>query len=65
MDYRHRNQQFKEFLILTPDLIETIHYIRDVRYLSKFDIIRAFNRLLISVDSRPLTAFRNRFGIFR
>jgi hypothetical protein len=65
MDYRHRNQQLKEFLVSAPDLMETIHYIRDARHLFKFDIIRAFNRLLISVSSKPLTAFRNRFGIFR
>jgi hypothetical protein len=65
INYRHRNQQFKEFLISVLNLIEIIHHIKDFRHLSKFNIIRAFNRLLIFVDSRPLTAFKNRFGIFR
>jgi hypothetical protein len=65
IDYRHRNQQLKEFLIPVSDLIETIYYIKDARHLFKFDIIKAFNRLLISVNSRPLTAFKNRFGTFR
>jgi hypothetical protein len=64
MDYRHRNQQFKEFLVPVSDLMEIIYHTRNVRHLSKFDIIRAFNRLLISIDSRLLITFRNRFGIF-
>jgi hypothetical protein len=65
MDYRYRNQQLENFLIPALDLAETIYHIRDARYLSKFNIIKAFNRLLITVKSKLLTAFKNRFNIFR
>jgi hypothetical protein len=65
MDYRHRNQQLANFLVPALDLAEIIHYTRDARYLSKFDIIKTFNRLLIEVEFKLLTAFRNRFSTFR
>jgi hypothetical protein len=36
IDYRHLNQQLKEFLISVLDLMKTIYYTRNVYHLSKF-----------------------------
>jgi len=46
--------------VLALDVNRTIASYRNAKRLLKIDIIRAFNRLLIYVDSRYLTAFKTR-----
>ena len=65
IDYRWINAFLEQSLCIPPDLAGTLFNCRNARFFSKLDIIRAFNRLLLSVESRPLTAFRTRQGTFR
>lgn len=65
VDYRWLNQFLKQQLVPAPDLNGTFFNNRNAKRWTKIDIIRAFNRLLLSVDSRHLSAFRTRQGTFR
>ena len=65
IDYRWINQFLKDRIVRAPDLPGTLFNCRNARRFSKIDIIRAFNRLLLSVESRGLTAFRTRQGTFQ
>ena len=65
IDYRWINQYLKDRIVRAPDLPGTLFNCRNARRFSKIDVIRAFNRLLLSVESRGLTAFRTRQGTFQ
>lgn len=65
VDYRWMNNFLASRLVKAPDVNGTIANCRNAKRMSKIDIIRAFNRLLIQPDSRYLTAFRTRQGTFR
>jgi hypothetical protein len=65
VDYRWVNQFIKGRQFLSPDVKGTIANCRDTRRMTKIDIIRAFNRLLVHPGSRYLTAFKTRQGTFQ
>ena len=65
IDYRWMNQFLASRQVLAPDVNGTIANCRNAKRMTKIDIIRAFNRLLIHADSRYLTAFKTRQGTFR
>ena len=65
MDYRWVNEFLTPRLVPTPDVAGTLTNCRNARHLTKIDIIRAFNRLLISPESRYLTSFCTRQGTFQ
>jgi hypothetical protein len=60
IDYRWINHFLVSRQVLAPDVSGTIANCRNAKRMSKIDIIRAFNRLLIHADSRHLTAFKTR-----
>ena len=65
VDYRFINDFITKRLVTAPDVPGTIARVGRAKRLSKIDIIRAFNRLLVDVGSRYLTAFRTRFGTYQ
>jgi hypothetical protein len=65
IDYRWINQFLVSRQVLAPDVNGTIANCRNAKRMSKIDITRAFNRLLMHADSRHLTAFKTRQGTFR
>ena len=65
VDYRWVNQFLALRLVMAPNVNGTIANCRNAKRMSKIDIIRAFNRLLVYEDSRYLTAFKTRQGTFR
>src|SRR3982074_642693 len=65
IDYRWINQFLVSRQVLTPDVNGTIANYRNAKRMTKIDIIRVFNRLLIYADSRYLTAFKTYQGTFR
>ena len=65
VDYRWLNQFLASRQVLAPDVDGTIANCRNAKRMTKIDIIRAFNRLLMHADSRYLTAFKTRQGTFR
>jgi hypothetical protein len=64
-DYRWVNTFLVPRLVKPPDVSGTIANCRNAKRMTKIDIIRAFNRMLIHADSRYLSAFRTRQGTFR
>ena len=65
IDYRWINQFLVSRQVLAPDVNGTIANCRNAKRMSKIDIIRAFNWLLMHANSRHLTAFKTRQGTFR
>ena len=65
IDYRWLNQFIKSRQVFAPDVNGTIANCSSAKRMTKIDIIRAFNRLLMDTDSRYLTAFKTRQGTFR
>jgi RNase H-like domain found in reverse transcriptase/Reverse transcriptase (RNA-dependent DNA polymerase)/Integrase zinc binding domain len=65
IDYRWINRFLKDRLVPAPDVSGTIAQCRNSKHFSKIDIIRAFNRLRMSVGSEHLTAFKTRQGTFQ
>jgi RNase H-like domain found in reverse transcriptase/Reverse transcriptase (RNA-dependent DNA polymerase)/Integrase zinc binding domain/Chromo (CHRromatin Organisation MOdifier) domain len=65
IDYRWINRFLKDRLVPAPDVSGTIAQCRNAKHFSKIDIIRAFNRLRMSVGSEYLTAFKTRQGTFQ
>jgi hypothetical protein len=65
VDYRWVNQFIKGRQVLAPDVQGTIARCGKAKHLTKIDIIRAFNRLMVDVESRYLTAFTTRQGTFQ
>jgi hypothetical protein len=65
IDYRWRNTHLKDRLFPAPDLKGTLYKCRNAKRLTKIDIIQAFHRLRMDIDSRYLTAFRTRYGTFQ
>jgi hypothetical protein len=63
-DYRWVNQFLASRQVLAPDVEGTIANCRNAKRMTKIDIIRAFNRLLMDAGSRYLTAFKTRQGTF-
>ena len=51
--------------VLAPNVNGTIANCRNAKWMTKIDIIRAFNLLLMHADSRYLTAFKTCQGTFR
>lgn len=64
-DYRWVNRFLVARLVNAPDVRGTIANCSKAKRLSVIDVIRAFNRLLMDVGSRYLTAFKTRQGTFR
>lgn len=64
-DYRFINKFIEKRLVLAPDVPGTIARVGRAKRLSKIDIIRAFNRMLVALESRYLTAFTTRQGTFQ
>ena len=65
VDYRWVNQFLVLRLVMAPNVNGTITNCRNAKRMSKIDIIRAFNRLLVYEDSRYLTAFKIQQGTVR
>jgi hypothetical protein len=65
VDYRWVNNFIKGRQVLAPDVQGTISRCGRAKHLTKIDIIRAFNRLLVDPGSRYLTAFTTRQGTFQ
>ncbi|CCE34834.1 uncharacterized protein CPUR_08773 [Claviceps purpurea 20.1] len=64
-DFRFINGFVKKRLTMAPDVPGTIARVGRAKRLSKVDIIRAFNRMLVALESRYLTAFKTRFGTYQ
>lgn len=64
-DYRFINKFLKKRVVLAPDVPGTIARVGRAKRVSKIDIIRAFNRMLVRVNDRYLTAFTTRQGTFQ
>nr|BAF99128.1 pol polyprotein [Pyricularia oryzae] len=65
VDYRWVNKFIKGRQVLAPDVAGTLSKCGKARRMTKIDIIRAFNRLLMDPNSRYLTAFKTRQGTFQ
>ena len=64
VDYRWINNFLKGRHTQAPDINGTIASCSKAKRMTKIDIIRAFNRMLMEPKSRYLTAFKTRQGTF-
>ena len=65
IDYRKLNAITIRNRYPIPLIEETLAYIIGCKYLTKLDIIAAFNKLRIHLDSEDLTTFTTSFGAFK
>jgi hypothetical protein len=63
-DYRALNAMSKQDRYPLPLIPETLRNLTGARYLTKIDVVAAFNKIRIAVGHENKTAFRTRFGSF-
>lgn len=64
VDYRQLNALTIKNRNIPPNIRETLARFNKVRIFSKFDIVAAFNKILVKEGDREKTAFLTRFGLF-
>jgi hypothetical protein len=64
VDYRGLNSITKKDRYPLPLISETLRNISKAKYLTKLDVIAAFNRVRIAEGDEWKTAFRTRYGLF-
>ena len=64
VDYRGLNAIIKKDRYPLPLISETLRSISKAKYLTKLDVIAAFNRVRIAEGDEWKTAFRTRYGLF-
>ena len=65
IDYRKLNLLTKKDRYLLPLINKTLARIRRAKLFTKLDIRQAFHRIRIYPDSKELTTFRTRFGVYK
>ena len=64
IDYRQLNALTIKDRNAPPKIRDTLARLNKVRIFSKFDVIAAFNRVLVKPEDQEKTAFQTRFGLF-
>lgn len=64
IDYRQLNALTIKNRNAPPKIRDTLARLNRVRVFSKFDVIAAFNRVLVKASDQEKTAFLTRFGLF-
>jgi transposase InsO family protein len=64
VDYRQLNALTIKNRNAPPKIRDTLARLNKVRFFSKFDVIAAFNRVLVRKEDQEKTAFITRFGLF-
>lgn len=64
IDYRQLNALTIKNRNAPPKISDTLARLNKVRLFSKFDVIAAFNRVLVRKEDQEKTAFLTRFGLF-
>jgi hypothetical protein len=65
VDYRKLNALTKRDRYSIPLINEVLARVQESKYLIKLDIIAAFNKLRMNLDSEDLTTFITSFGAFK
>ena len=65
MDYRKLNALTKRNRYLLPLIEEVIRKIMGCKHLTRLDIIAAFNKLRMDLDSEDLTTFVTALGAYK
>jgi hypothetical protein len=63
-DYRALNAISKQDRYFLPLIPETLRNLTGARYLTKIDMVVAFNKIRIAIGHENKTVFRTRFGSF-
>ena len=63
-DYRALNAMSKQDRYPLPLILETLRNLTGARYLTKIDVVAAFNKIRMAAGHENKTAFRTRFGSF-
>src|SRR6185312_7134363 len=62
VDYRQLNAVTRKDATPLPRIDDTLHQLRDAKYISRFDLAAAYNQIKMSPKSVPLTAFSTATG---
>ena len=65
IDYRKLNALTKRNRYLLSLIEEVINKIKDYKYLTRLDIIAAFNKLRMDLNSEDLTTFITALGVYK
>ena len=65
VDYRKLNKITKKNRYPIPLILEIMAQLRGKRYLTRFDIVAAFNNLRMAEGSREATTFKTHFGTYQ
>ena len=65
IDYRKLNKITKKNRYPIPLILEIMAQLRGKRYLTRFDIVAAFNNLRMAEGSREATTFKTHFGTYQ